>query len=147
MKKILSIVLALLLVVLMALPAAARSNAISEARKGVVRILAFEDNSRSYGTGSGVAVGQAGKPTSVFVTNNHVIAGADNIYILLDNQWEDSVPAFGGKEDGLHAVRCEVVSTPGSAPDYAILKSSREISERLAQPLMHAQNAAPGETI
>ena len=149
MKKTIRLVTVLLIVaaLLLPLPAAARTNAISEARNGVVRILAFEDNSSSYSTGSGVAVGESGKPTSVFVTNNHVIAGADNIYVLLDNEWEDSVPFFGGKEDGVHAVRCEVVSTPGEAPDYAILKTEREVTERLAQPLMRANNAAPGEAI
>lgn len=149
MKKIISLMTALLMTALLALPlpAAARTNAVSEARNGVVRIINVVDNSNSYGIGSGVAVGELGKPTDIFVTNNHVIDGADKIYIALDNDWQESVPYFGGTEDNKHAVRCEVISTPGENPDYAILKASREVTERVAQPLMHAKDAAPGEQI
>lgn len=150
MKRILSLAAAMLMIVLLILPvpASAGGNAASEARNGVVRILSFNTRNgqiiaESMGTGTGFAVGEVGKATSIFVTNNHVVSGCSEIYILLDNEWIDSLNAG----NSIHAVKCEVLYTPSTSPDYAILKASREITERVALPLMPAQNAFPGDTI
>ena len=76
--KLSALLLAGLLLVSL-LPAAARAadrDVLSDARNGVVRVLAFRNDGTSW-TGSAFGVGEAGEPTSVFVTNHHVSAGND----------------------------------------------------------------------
>lgn len=138
----------LLCCILTALPAhAAGSNgesAVSSARNGVVRILAaLSDGSANLG--SGFAVGQAGEPSAVFVTNKHVVENSTAVYLLLDDRWSET-------EDGSalnmeYVVRCDVVYEPETYPDYAILLADRIVTERVALPLMPAALAEPGETI
>lgn len=138
----------LLCCILTALPAhAAGSNgesAVSSARNGVVRILAaLPDGSANLG--SGFAVGQAGEPSAVFVTNKHVVENSTAVYLLLDDRWSET-------EDGSalnmeYVVRCDVVYEPETYPDYAILLADRIVTERVALPLMPAALAEPGETI
>lgn len=149
MKRITSLlaVVAMTLLLLLPVSAEAKGNPVSETRNGVVRILSVYRSKGMYATGSGLAVGEAGTPSSIFITNHHVIEDADEVYILLDNDWDLSIPAFDGKEDGIHAVRCEVVYSPSSSPDYAILKASRVITERVSLPLMSAKQATPGDRI
>ena len=149
MKRILSLALALLMSVMLVLPlqAQAQGNVAADTRNGVVRILSIYYSQGMYATGSGLAVGDQGKSSDIFVTNHHVIEDADEVYILLDNEWRSSVPAFGGVDDNVHAVKCEVLYTPASSPDYAILHASRVVTERVALPLMPAQKASPGDGI
>ena len=116
----------------------------SSARNGVVRILAaLPDGSANLG--SGFAVGQAGEPSAVFVTNKHVVENSTAVYLLLDDRWSET-------EDGSalnmeYVVRCDVVYEPETYPDYAILLADRIVTERVALPLMPAALAEPGETI
>ena len=85
-----SLILALLLCALLVLPTqAAEKSAVSQARNGVVRILSVQPDG-SANIGSGFAVGEAGEASSVFVTNQHVTAGALAVYILLDDEWNAS---------------------------------------------------------
>ena len=138
----------LLCCILTALPAHAigtgGESAVSSARNGVVRILAvLPDGTASLG--SGFAVGQAGEPSAVFVTNKHVVENSTAVYLLLDDRWSET-------EDGSalnmeYVVRCEVVYEPETYPDYAILLADRIVTERVALPLMPAALAEPGETI
>ena len=89
-KHLISMMLVLLLCALLAFPAqAAEKSAVSQARNGVVRILSVQPDG-SANVGSGFAVGEAGKASSVFVTNQHVTAGAEAVYILLDDEWNAS---------------------------------------------------------
>ena len=138
----------LLCCILTALPARAAGtggeSAVSSARNGVVRILAAQPDG-SANLGSGFAVGQAGEPSAVFVTNKHVVENSTAVYLLLDDRWSET-------EDGSalnmeYVVRCEVVYEPETYPDYAILLADRIITERVALPLMPAALAEPGETI
>ena len=138
----------LLCCILTALPAHAAwsdgESAVSSARNGVVRILAaLSDGSANLG--SGFAVGQAGEPSAVFVTNKHVVENSTAVYLLLDDRWSET-------EDGSalnmeYVVRCDVVYEPETYPDYAILLADRIVTERVALPLMPAALAEPGETI
>ena len=138
----------LLCCILTALPAHAvgsdGESAVSSARNGVVRILAaLSDGSANLG--SGFAVGQAGEPSAVFVTNKHVVENSTAVYLLLDDRWSET-------EDGSalnmeYVVRCDVVYEPETYPDYAILLADRIVTERVALPLMPAALAEPGETI
>lgn len=153
MKKAFSLFLAVLLIFsLFAIPAAATqaANVAAESRHGVVRVIAITRESGSqiyFNKGSGFAVGEAGKSTDIFVTNQHVVEGGKEYWILLDNQWRKSVPAFGGKSDNKHAVKCEIVYVTDGKPDYAILRAERVVSERIAMPLMRSHLATPGDTI
>lgn len=153
MKKTFSLFLAILLIAsLLAIPAAATqaANVAAESRHGVVRVIAItsETNTHVYfNKGSGFAVGDAGESTDIFVTNQHVVEGGKEFWILLDNQWRKSVPAFGGKVDNKHAVKCEIVYVTNGKPDYAILRAERVVTERIAMPLMKSHLATPGDTI
>ena len=138
----------LLCCILTALPARAAGtggeSAVSSARNGVVRILAAQPDG-SANLGSGFAVGQAGEPSAVFVTNKHVVENSTAVYLLLDDRWSET-------EDGSalnmeYAVHCNVVYEPETYPDYAILLADRIVTERVALPLMPAALAEPGETI
>ena len=138
----------LLCCILNALPAYAAGtggeSAVSSARNGVVRILAAQPDG-SANLGSGFAVGQAGEPSAVFVTNKHVVENSTAVYLLLDDRWSET-------EDGSalnmeYVVRCNVVYEPETYPDYAILLADRIVTERVALPLMPAALAEPGETI
>lgn len=149
MKRTISLMAALLMLVLLVIPvqSEAQGSVAAETRNGVVRILSVYYNQGMYATGSGLAVGTEGESSDIFVTNHHVIEDADEVYILLDNQWRSSVPAFGGTDDNVHAVKCDVLYTPASSPDYAILQAHRVVTERVSLPLMHAELASPGEGI
>ena len=150
-KKIYAAPLALLMLLcsLLILPAQAAEtqggSAVSNARNGVVRILAVLPGGTEASLGSGFAVGEAGEPSAVFVTNKHVVENSEAVYILLDDRWNET-------EDGSllnmeYAVRCDVVYEPESYPDYAILLADRVVTERVALPLMPASLAEPGESI
>ncbi len=144
-----SLALMMLLCSLLILPAQAAGtqgdSAVSNARNGVVRILAVLPGGTEASLGSGFAVGEAGEPSAVFVTNKHVVENSEAVYILLDDRWNET-------EDGSllnmeYAVRCDVVYEPESYPDYAILLADRVVTERVALPLMPASLAEPGESI
>lgn len=126
--------------------ATGNSNIAAESRIGVVRIFSVESDG-SGSLGSGVAVGTAGEPTDIFFTNNHVIDSGGTVYILLDNDWQKSIPEWGGTADNVHAVKCEVIKTTDGVPDYAILQASRVVTERVALPIMYSHLANPGDTI
>ena len=92
--------LGFLLCALLILPAqAADETPLDQARNGVVRILATRHTGEAW-FGSAFAVGEAGEPSSVFITNHHVSSGsdfqgADNLYILLDDEWNAAAEEGG----------------------------------------------------
>ena len=148
MKRVLSLIMAFVLVatfLVIPMEARAESNEASESRNGVVRIFGYSYESGETWVGSGVAIGIEDETTDIFATNHHVVDGADGVYLMLDNEWELSVPALGGVEDGVHAVRCEVLSQ--GPEDFAIIRAARVIDERVALPLMLSHEAEPGDTI
>lgn len=151
-RSYISLLLCVLIGILFALPVqAAEANAVDQARNGVVRVLALRNDGSAW-LGSAFAVGEAGEPSSVFVTNHHVSAnedfsGADELYILLDDEWNAAEEEGGLEIDMEHAVRCHAIYEPTAYPDYAILQAERIITERVALPLMPASLAAPGESV
>ena len=152
MKRVLSLIMAFVLVttfLVIPMEARAESSEASESRNGVVRILAIteltDDGYIYYATGSGLAVGEEDEHSDIFITNQHVVEGALELYVILDNDWTMSVPLFGGIDDGRHAVRCEVLSS--GPEDFAIIQAERVVDERVALPLMLSHEAEPGDTI
>lgn len=154
MKKLLSILTVLVLLCSMTLcltVQAAESNPVTEAMNGVVRIVSINYREGWIATGTGFAIGTAGEPSAIFATNQHVVAGAEEVFIVLDNEWYDEWDE-GNRKGNLdtamdHAVKCEVVYMPDTYPDYAILRAERVVTERVALALMHAEEVAPGDTI
>lgn len=162
MKRAFSLFLTLVVIAaFFAVPAsAAERSPVDRTRNGVVRILTpviAEEGGQQilvFNVGTGFAVGEAGKPSAYFVTNQHVIDGAVEelgIYILLDDAWYDEYVStvMYGELDTVsdHIVKCEVVYTPDAYPDYAILRAERVVTERVALPLMSADLASVGERI
>lgn len=153
MKRFLSILgVFLILASLLAVPSQASghenyANNIVTARNGVVRVFGTNPGSSSGSIGSGFAIGTAGEPTTIFATNYHVVEGMSSVYVLVDNEWRDSIAEWGGRADNVHAIRCRVLyeNTPG--PDYAILQAERLVTERVALPIMRSHQAYPGDTI
>ncbi len=87
-KKILVAALALLMLICSAVSVSA--SAVSDATKGVVRILVVGKDGIPLGTGTAFCVGKTPDGKDCFVTNRHVISGTDSdvefrIYILKDN--------------------------------------------------------------
>ena len=146
------LLLCVLISTLFVLPAQAEEkSAVDQARNGVVRILALRNDGAAW-LGSAFAVGEAGKPSSIFVTNHHVsantdFAGADELYLILDDEWNAAEEDGGVEIDLEHAVRCHAIYEPTAYPDYAILQAERIVTERVALPLMPASLAAPGESV
>ncbi len=148
-RRCVMLVLTLALMLSLAVPCfAAEEEVISEARNGVVRIFAWDDENGVGGTGTGFGVGTAGEETNYFVTNWHVITnsgkyavGAMDIYIMLTN---DAVTLNGEgyitNIDPSQMVKCQIVYSADQYPDVAILKAERKVPDRVALPLRSAQN-------
>lgn len=143
---------------LLAPAALAKGGAVAaDSRSGVVRVVAmgpFDD----YYLGSAFGVGEAGKPTDVFVTNDHVVS----ITYLLDAEGnlasssEDAVQsltvpavkvwllktssawnAATHEFDTSQAIPCDVLYAPqGGYPDMAIIQAVEKPEGRVALPLL-----------
>lgn len=152
MKKLFSILTVLaLLAAFLCIPAQAAENPVTEAMNGVVRIVAVNYREGWIATGTGFAIGTAGEPSAIFATNQHVVVGAEEVFIVLDNEWYDEWSegyTTGNLDTAMdHAVKCEVVYMPDTYPDYAILRAERVVTERVALALMRAEEVSPGDTI
>lgn len=149
-------ILAMLLLVTLALPCFADGQrtaaAVVDARKGVVRVLAFiveSDNTISgFCTGSGFAVGKAGEETDTFVTNWHVVTSSGEYpvgslltYIMLDDEALTIVDGRYNINWG-KLVACDVVYAADQFPDVAILRSETVVPGRVALPLRSSRNVS-----
>ncbi len=133
------------------------------AKEGVVRIWASEHAVtdaalKSWGTGSGFAVGECGEATDIFVTNRHVIEDEHGniqryIYIFLEDDSFAQVSdgkGFRIESNPEHVVRCSVLyprSGDSEYPDLAILRAEREITERIAVPLKSGTEVEAGDAV
>ncbi len=159
------------------------SREVEEAQRGVVRVAqvvrvdfySVENGKVKGHTGSadgvvlnfGTAfgVGEAGKPTDIFVTNRHVVSdssgvsGTDdegniteiytatvtNMYILLDDFAYDSSNGL----DKSRAIPCSIEwKAEEVGPDLAVLKAAEVVKERVALPLLDPKdNVRRGDTV
>ena len=168
-KRVVSV---LILLCTMCLPLAgcrSSGNAVSEARNGVVRVLAtYEKNAyhpgtgalagtlTGYSSGSSFGVGKAGKETDTYVTNRHVVVLEDGYeeiqgatyyceyhitgyYLLLDDY------AFNTESftlDASRAVPCTVIYVgKEDDEDLAILEAANPVSGRVALPLLDDEDS------
>lgn len=159
--KILTIFL--LCTVLGSVSASADESAVNKARNGVVRIVAIDEEKNYFATGTGFGVGKSGEATDTFVTNRHVVVNEDGnivpIYIILSDdaisidftEYVDKNGEIQNEQtikidyDKLEA--CTVVDISDEYPDVAILKTEKTISERVALPLMHTDDAVEAQKV
>jgi len=114
----------------------ASSNAVNDARKGVVRIVIIDKNMRILGHGSGFAVGIVGEPAQIFITNNHVASvNPDGLYIVLDNVGKNGT-----------AIKAKILYASKS-PDLAILSIDTPIKERTPLPMLSSKYVQPAEEV
>lgn len=159
--KILTIFL--LCTVLGSVSVSADESAVNKARNGVVRIAAIDEDKVYFATGTGFGVGKSGEPTDTFVTNRHVVVDEEGnimpMYIILsddviDIEFTAYVDESGSVQerqkfhvdyDKLEA--CTVVDISDQYPDVAILKTEKKISDRVALPLMHTEDAVETQKV
>ena len=138
-------------------------NAVSDARNGVVRVIAVSPAGNSVSSGTAFGIGTAGEETSHFVTNWHVITGEGewaigegDIYILLSNDAVTTVLDYVRDADGnvicdaegnpvidsfisdfdtSKMIRCQILYSADTYPDVAILKAERTVPGRVALTL------------
>lgn len=137
MKKLYTCILSILIIIF-AFPHAvfADTNAVSAARNGVVRILIVSNNGTPMSFGTGFAVGAAGQPAQIFVTNNHVVSDNPNgVYIVLDNI-----------SNGGTVIKANVLARSES-PDLAIISVDEPFKERTPIPLLSSKNVQVSEEI
>lgn len=142
-KKFLALsLLALMICMLLPFTAFAQGSneAVNDACSGVMRVMAVTAEGDIY-TGSAFGVGEAGKPTDVFVTNRHVVTDDDDnqvmsVYLLLDD-YAYTPSGF----DASRAVPCDIIYCADSdEPDIAVLRAAEVIEDRVALPLLEAQD-------
>ena len=114
----------------------ASSDAVDEARNGVVRVLVTDPSGKVLGHGTGFAVGIKGEPAQTFITNNHVAeVNPDGIYIVLDHI-----------DNGGTLVKAKVL-TRSESPDLAVLSTDRPIKERTPLPLLSSEYVKTAEDV
>ncbi len=126
------------------------SRAAANSRNGVVRVAALRPDGY-ISLGSAFGVGEAGKETDIFVTNDHVIHDtyvdetgntavlpAMNVWILKSSSALN--PATG--LDTSQTIPCEVLyASKAGYPDIAILKAAEPVPGRVALPLLEDESA------
>lgn len=130
--------------------AAPAANNAAGSRSGVVRVIALRPDGY-YALGSAFAVGEAGKETDVFVTNDHVIYDtyvgesgqvmalpAVSVWILKSSIALNPVTGL----DTSQAIPCEVLYAAETGyPDMAILRAAEPVPGRTALPLLADESA------
>lgn len=131
----------------LSLPALAANGgkAAAESRSGVVRVIALRPDG-VYSLGSAFGIGEAGKPTDIFITNHHVIYGtyelesgavadlpAVSVWILKNGIAWNPVTGL----DTTQCIPCEIIYAEKTGyPDMAILKAAEVWDDRVALPLL-----------
>lgn len=127
-----------------------------DAKNGVVRLVAFDENKKPLWHGSGFGIGVTGNETDVFVTNRHVIWDEDtrkpvsHLYIPLD---DDTIVKgkTGYSIEWDRMIECSVLyptkSTDPEYPDYAIIKAEKIVPGRIALPLQRADEIPDGSKV
>lgn len=137
-KRIVSLILALMLILSLTACAKDGGEIARESRNGVVRI--FIESLEGHGFGSGFGVGEVGEPTKYFVTNWHVVnpKASNGYHYPAVRVW---IMKEGAIQNGIinesMLIPCEVIyGGPDSGyPDVAILKAAEAPSDRVAMPL------------
>lgn len=137
MKKRLSFFLALWLFLSCLTPAAfAASQAVIDVRNSIVRLVVVCSN--GVFTGTGICVGETGKPVEYIITNNHVVAddggGVGGVLAIFDNLNANS------------NTQCTVLQT-WEYPDLAILRLETPTTQRKPAKFRSAETVQAGDVV
>ncbi len=156
-KRVLSLILcAVLLICVFPVNASAASDfptVLAEAKKGVVQLYCVGEDALfiSSWTGTGFAVGEAGKDSDVFVTNWHVVAGNGDydqdsiqVWILQENCEIDEDTL---EPDPNKSIVCEVLKTTTGEPDYAIIRATEPVTGYKPLKLLTGEQVLDGQTV
>ena len=128
MKRLLAVAAAL---VLLLLPLAALAGSPQESTKSIARV--YVSTRTEYDIiGSAFAVGKSGEKVQYFVTNKHVVAGRNSVFLCL-----------GDAMSMLHAT----VVDSWDSPDLAVLKLDSPSNEWKPAAIKHTSLAKVGERI
>ena len=137
-KRIVSLILALMLILSLTACAKDGGEIARDSRNGVVRI--FVEGLEGYYFGSGFGVGEVGAPTKYFVTNWHVV-NPQGEYYGIQKAVRVWIMEDGAIQNGIinesRMIPCDVVywGDPSGYPDVAILKAAEAPDDRVAMPL------------
>ena len=137
-----------------AAPVGGASQMLEKAKDSVVSIwvVGYDPSGRAvtYGTGSGFAVGKAGKDSDVFLTNWHVITIGGNFPTDYVKIWilKENCPILSNYEpDPYNSIECRVMKTTSGYPDYAIIKMQKFEPGYKALPLLPAEKVSKGTDV
>lgn len=150
LKRIVSVLLAALLLATVPLNALATDNPVPKAKQAVVCIVSGigYQNGKPYtydgyyGTGTGFGVGRSGEDAQIFVTNNHVISDNqykpyDQVYIFVDNS---------NLYDESSVVPCRILYADPQV-DLAIIQAEAPIPGVGTLPLRSAKEIKTGDDV
>lgn len=150
LKRIVSVLLAVLLLAMVPLNALAVDNPVPKAKQAVVCIVSGigYQNGKPYtydgyyGTGTGFGVGRSGEDAQIFVTNNHVISDNqykpyDQVYIFVDNS---------NLYDESSVVPCRILYADPQV-DLAIIQAEAPIPGVGTLPLRSAKEIKTGDDV
>lgn len=150
LKRIVSVLLAVLLLAMVPLNALAADNPVPKAKQAVVCIVSGigYQNGKPYtydgyyGTGTGFGVGRSGEDAQIFVTNNHVISDKqykpyDQVYIFVDN---------ANLYDESSVVPCRILYADPQV-DLAIIQAEAPIPGVGTLPLRSAKEIKTGDDV
>lgn len=150
LKRIVSVLLAALLLAMVPLNALAADNPVPKAKQAVVCIVSgigyqngkFYTYDGYYGTGTGFGVGRSGEDAQIFVTNNHVISDNqykpyDQVYIFVDNS---------NLYDESSVVPCRILYADPQV-DLAIIQAEAPIPGVGTLPLRSAKEIKTGDDV
>ena len=150
LKRIVSVLLAALLLAMVPLNALAADNPVPKAKQAVVCIVSGigYQNGKPYtydgyyGIGTGFGVGRSGEDAQIFVTNNHVISDKqykpyDQVYIFVDN---------ADLYDESSVVPCRILYADPQV-DLAIIQAEAPIPGVGTLPLRSAKEIKTGDDV
>lgn len=150
LKRIVSVLLAALLLAMVPLNALAADNPVPKAKQAVVCIVSgigYQNGQPYtydgyYGIGTGFGVGRSGEDAQIFVTNNHVISDKqykpyDQVYIFVDN---------ADFYDESSVVPCRILYADPQV-DLAIIQAEAPIPGVGTLPLRSAKEIKTGDDV
>lgn len=137
-----------------AVPAGGTSQMLEKAKDSVVFlwVVGYDVSGRvqATGSGSGFAVGKAGKDSDVFLTNWHVVTLDGNFPTERTKVWilkENCTILSNYEPDPSNSIECRVMKTTSGYPDYAVIKMQKYEPGYKALPLLPAEKVAKGTDV
>lgn len=159
-KRILALVTACMLclsglfVPVYAATAGGTSKMLEQVKDSVVALYVVgydaSGKARSACSGSGFAVGKAGKDSDVFLTNWHVVTVDGKFPTELVRIWimkENCGILSNYEPDPSNSIECRVLTATSGYPDYAVIKMQKFEPGYKALPLLPAEKVTKGTTV